>query len=224
MSGFRRYAVYYLPDDAALAAFGASWLGWDVSAGKSRAQPPVDGIDQVTAAPRKYGFHGTLKPPFRMAKGMTAEDLGDELAALASQTAAISLDGLQLAALGRFLALVPTGDVTELDRLAFDCVAEFDAYREPATEDELQRRRVAGLSPRQEGYLSQWGYPYVGDEFRFHLTLTGKLDQAELVRIKNIIAAKLPILPGPFEIASVSLVGEDANGMFRQIHRYALTG
>ena len=224
MSGFQRYAVYYLPGDAALAAFGASWLGWDVSTGTPCGQPLIDGIDRVTETPRKYGFHGTLKPPFRLAKGTTAKDLNDRIGELASRTAAIRLEGLRLAKLGRFLALVPTGDVTALERLAFDCVTEFDAYRDPPTEDELQKRRAVGLTPRQDAYLSQWGYPYVGDEFRFHLTLSGKLDEAELARIRDAAAAILPPLPEPFEIASLSLVGEAEDGKFRQIHRYALTG
>ena len=224
MSRFRRYAVYYLPDDASLAAFGASWLGWDVSTGTSCGQPLIDGIDQVTETPRKYGFHGTLKPPFRLTEGRTAADLNVTIAELASRTKAIRLDGLRLAKLGRFLALVPTGDVTALERLAFDCVTEFDAYRDPPTEEELEKRRAAGLTPRQDAYLSQWGYPYVGDEFRFHLTLSGKLDEAELARIRDAAAAILPPLPEPFEIATISLVGEAEDGKFRQVHRYALTG
>ncbi|MEQ9037317.1 MAG: DUF1045 domain-containing protein [Silicimonas sp.] len=224
MSGFQRYAVYHLPDDAALAAFGASWLGWDVATGTTCGQPPIDGIDELTATPRKYGFHGTLKPPFRLAVGMTAENLGNQVAALAARTAAIRLDSIQLATLSRFLALVPAGDVTALDRLAFKCVTELDAYRAPPTEGEMQKRRTAGLTLRQEAHLSQWGYPYVGDEFRFHLTLTGKLDEPELARMGDAVAAILPALPRPFEIGSISLVGEGKDGEFKQIHRYALTG
>lgn len=224
MSDFPRFAVYYLPDDASLAAFGATWLGWDISTGKPCDQPPLDNIDRITAAPRKYGFHATLKPPFRLAEGATAEDLGKQVAALAARTAPIRLEGLRLAALGRFLALVPEGPTTALDRLAFECVIELDAYRDPPSEAELQRRRGAGLTPAQEDYLSKWGYPHVGEEFRFHLTLTGKLDQTELVRISAAVTSMLPVLPRPFEIASISLVGEDGSGTFRHIHRYALTG
>jgi hypothetical protein len=29
---------------------------------------------------------------------------------------------------------------------------------------------------RQRNYLDRWGYPYVMEEFRFHMTLTGRLD------------------------------------------------
>ena len=38
----------------------------------------------------------------------------------------------------------------------------------------------SGLTDRQEALLTQWGYPYVMEEFRFHITLTGALDPAHL--------------------------------------------
>ncbi|CAN0604442.1 unnamed protein product, partial [Ectocarpus sp. 12 AP-2014] len=66
MSMFQRYAVYYLPDDADLAAFGAAWLGWDVEAGAMCPRPEIDSLDEATATPQQYGFHGTLKPPFQL--------------------------------------------------------------------------------------------------------------------------------------------------------------
>lgn len=65
---FRRYGLYYTPRPGALAEFGAAWLGWDPVAGQSMAHPAIDGlprdISEITASPRKYGLHGTIKPPF----------------------------------------------------------------------------------------------------------------------------------------------------------------
>ena len=55
------------------------------------------------------------------------------------------------------------------------CVCAVDTFRTPANEAELQRRRAANLTPRQEFLLMRWGYPYVLDEFRFHMTLTRRL-------------------------------------------------
>ena len=224
MSGFQRFGVYYLPDDRALAAFGASWLGWDVVAGRRCNQPAIDALTAATETPRRYGFHGTLKPPFRMAPGKRVDDLATDIDSFARRTPAFRVDSLELAAIGRFLALVPSGDTTGLQRLAFGCVAEFDSYRAPLSERELERRRAAALTARQETLLAQWGYPYVDDEFRFHLTLSGKLDDETRQRLADDCAAMMPPLETPFEIASVSLVGQGADGMFRQIHRYALTG
>ncbi len=224
MSGFQRFAVYYLPEDPDLAAFGASWLGWDVGGGTPCAQPEIEDIGRFTDTPRKYGFHGTLKPPFRLAPGLTADDLENDVEALAARSAPVRLDGLALSVLGRFLALVPVGDAQALTRLAFRCVTELDLYRAPPGEAELARRRKAGLTPRQEALLARWGYPYVGDEFRFHLTLTGSLGPGDLAAARAAIAMRLPALPAPFTIGSIALVGEDAAGLFHLVHRYALSG
>jgi putative phosphonate metabolism protein len=224
MSDFRRFAVYYLPEDAGLAAFGASWLGWDVASGKDCPQPDVPGLAAMTETPRKYGFHGTLKPPFRLAAGKDRAALEAAVAKLAETAAAVRLDGLVLAELGAFLALVPEGDARPLNDLAFRCVRDLDAFRAPASEAELARRRASGLSPRQETMLQQWGYPHVAEEFRFHLTLTGRLTREERAVAKDAVQTRLPALPKPFEIRSIALVGEDAAGVFHLVHRYALTG
>lgn len=224
MPDFQRYAVYYLPDDAELAAFGASWLGWDITRGATVEQPDIDGIEEATRTPRKYGFHGTLKPPFHPADGSTIAKLQNDIATLASETSAVTLDGLTLSRIGSFLALVPLGDTRALASLAFACVARLDGHRGAASADELERRRAAGLTPRQDTLLVQWGYPYVADEFRFHLTLSGKLNEAVLDRIQDAAANALPQLRAPFHVGSVALVGECTDGTFREIRRYPLNG
>lgn len=224
MSNFQRYAIYYLPDDPQLAAFGASWLGWDVETGCEVVQPPVDGIARITETPRKYGFHGTLKPPFRLAEDTDADSLAEDISALAARTAPVIVDALTCARIGRFLALTPRGNASALGDLAFACVSELDHHRRPASESELERRRAAGLTDLQEALLMKWGYPYVADEFRFHLTLSGKLDDATAAATEAALDGRLPTIPQPFEIKSISLVGEREDGRFSLIHRYALTG
>ncbi len=224
MSDFQRYAVYHLPDDADLSAFGARWLGWDVATGAPVPQYDVDGIAGITATPRKYGFHGTLKPPFRLADGQTAGALQDAMAAFAAQTPPFGIDGLKVAQLGRFLALVPDGDTADLARFAFACVTAFDNFRRPADKAEIARRRAAGLTPYQDEMLLRWGYPFVSDAFRFHLTLSGKLDAEDLAQAAQAAEGLLPALPTPYRFESVCLAGERSDGMFELIHRYALTG
>ena len=223
MSGFRRYAIYYLPDDEALARFGAAWLGWDVERGVPAPHPEGADLDAATATPRKYGFHATLKPPFRLADGMREEALHDAVAALAADQPPVRLDGLDLATLGHFLALVPRGDTGPLGRLAFRCVKDLDRFRAPPSAAELDQRRAKGLTPRQDAMLLRWGYPYVGEEFQFHMTLSGGLPDDDLAVLRRTAAAALPPLPQPFDIASIALVGERLGGMFQRIHRYALT-
>lgn len=215
---FTRFAVYYLPRGD-LAQFGAAWLGWDVDAGTPVPQPDVPGIAEATETPRKYGFHGTLKPPFRLADGTDVAGLTRAVTDLAARTAPAQADGLRVARIGRFLALVPQGDASGIARVAGACVTELDRFRAPAPGAELTRRRAAGLTPAQDALLLQWGYPYVLDEFRFHLTLSGKLDDSAALE-----AALSPPLPRPFRLDQIALVGERPDGRFQTIARFDLTG
>ena len=207
-----------------MADFGARWLGWDVVRGAAADQPDVPGLDATTMTPRKYGFHGTLKPPFRLAEGKTQSALEEAAAALAASLKPATCEGLALTSLGRFLALTPEGDTSGLERIASSCVRELDAFRAPASEAELARRRQAGLSARQEALLTDWGYPYVMEEFRFHLTLSGRLETADIAPWTETVTQHLPALPTPFVIDQVALCGERDDGRFELIHRYTLTG
>jgi putative phosphonate metabolism protein len=226
---FRRYAVYYTPRaESALARFGASWLGWDMAAGKPLRHPEMPDLPQpvarLTETPRRYGFHATIKPPFRLAPGTTAQGLADALERLCVQMPPVLLDGLEIAALGRFLALVPQGDQTALGGMAALVVDTLDAFRAAPTEEELKKRRKPGLSAQQEALLRRWGYPYVMEAFRFHMTLTGKLPKGD---IDPVIAALRPrlseVLPRPFAVDGLSLVGEAEDGRFHVLHRHTLT-
>lgn len=224
MPGFTRYAVYYLPPPGPLATFGAHWLGWDVQAGRAVAQPDVPGIGRITGQPRKYGFHATLKPPFRLAPGGDAAALGAALDALTGRMAPALCDGLQADRLGRFLALRPVGDVAAIAGVAAGIVEGIDHFRAPPDRDELARRRKARLTPAQDALLTRWGYPYVMEEFRFHMTLTGPLARDEADTVRAHLDARLPPLPAPFVLDQVALVGEQADGTFREISRFFLRG
>ena len=57
---YARYAIYFVPSEGPLATFGATWLGWDVVAGRDVPQFDLAGLRDITVKPRKYGFHGTL--------------------------------------------------------------------------------------------------------------------------------------------------------------------
>lgn len=228
MTGYDRFAIYYAPDPGPLADFGAAWLGWDAAGGTARAHPHVAGLPQpvatLTETPRKYGFHGTIKPPFRLAEGTTAEGLHQAAAALAAGLAPVTLDGLYLQRLGGFLALTPEGDATALADLAARVVTGLDAFRAPAPAEEIARRRPERLTPRQRAYLDRWGYPYVMEEFRFHMTLTGNLPEAEALQVEGtLVPIVAPLLPRPFHVTRLCLFGEAA-GRFHLIHRYTLSG
>ncbi|MEO0371650.1 MAG: DUF1045 domain-containing protein [Pseudomonadota bacterium] len=226
--GYRRYAVYYVPPPGPFAAFGAAWLGWDLERG-TVAHPDMPSlplpVEDITATPRKYGFHATLKPPFRLADGRTEGELMDAVDILGSRTFHPVMGlRLELVQLGRFLALKATGHTAQLGGLAAMCVETLDMFRAPASDGELARRRGAGLRPGQEAMLMRWGYPYVMDEFRFHMTLTGKLPKPVLTEVHAALDGALQdVVPDPFTLDTIALVGEDDAGRFHLIHRHTLS-
>jgi hypothetical protein len=223
-----RYAIYLIPD-APLCVFGAGWLGWDIETGRAVPHPAIPDLPQplarLTAAARPYGFHATIKPPFRLAPDRTPDALAQAVAALAATCAAPVCDGLDLTHLDGFLALTPQGDTTDLDAMAARVVADLDGFRAPAPPEEIARRRAAGLTPAQDAHLLRWGYPYVMDQFRCHFTLTGRVSVPEAAMIRTTLDPILgPLLPQPFRADSLCLVGEQVGGGFRLLHRYALSG
>lgn len=221
---YTRFAIYFVLPEGPLADFGARWLGWDLVAGRAVDQPDLPGLDDVSASPQKYGFHGTLKAPFRLAQGCGPDRLAEAVAMMAASCSPATCDGLQLSRLGRFLALTPMGDSEGIARIAAICVREPDRLRAPATEAERARRRRSRLSARQGELLTRWGYPYVMEAFRFHMTLTGRLAPEQVEHWQDVLAERMPALPAPFVMDSIALVGERADGRFEMIQRYALTG
>jgi putative phosphonate metabolism protein len=226
MPDFRRHAVYYTPPPGALADFGAFWLGWDAVAGRRLPHAPeVEGAEEITATPRRYGFHATLKPPFRLAEGRTVAELEAAVARVAADTPAVRGARLGLERLGPFLALVPVSDHGPFSALGESMVRGLDDFRMPPSSAEMTRRRAAGLTPAQDAHLVRWGYPYVFEEFRFHMTLSGKLDPVTAARVEAALAPVLAeVVPDPFEIGAVTLAGEDEDGYFHEVHRYTLSG
>jgi putative phosphonate metabolism protein len=228
MNGFARYGIYMVPDGDFYRA-GADWLGWDSKAGRACPHPTLPGLPQpaeaLTATPRKYGLHATIKPPFRLAPGREAGALDAALRSFCARRAPVTLPALSIRRLGGFVAAVPDSDSADLQELAAQVVETFDPFRAALTEAELAKRRKARLTPRQEALLAQWGYPYVMEEFRFHITLSGSLPQAQAEDLCTILRAHfVPVLPDPLVIDSLCLMGEDADGLFHLIHRYGLSG
>ena len=175
-----RVAVYYapLPDDP-LSVDAATWLGRNPASDAVSPQPAIPNIAEVTADPRLYGFHATLKPPMRLASGCKWNDVVDAATSLADDIASFDLPTLSVQDLLGFLALRETGPSAPLQALADACVEQLDRFRAPATDAELARRRRAKLTPEQDRMLVRWGYPYVFDTWFFHLTLTRRLSAAE---------------------------------------------
>ncbi len=181
MTTYPRYALYYVPSaNSALYRFGAEALGYDVYTGETLPFPSellrdIPDWSEVTREPRKYGFHGTLKAPFALAEGKTEADLIAACEAFASTRSETPVLKPVITRIGGFIAITP-GEINDsLNQLAQDCVVDFDPFRAPMTPVDRARRKPESLSETQRSHLDRWGYPYVMEEFRFHMTLTGHL-------------------------------------------------
>jgi hypothetical protein len=215
----KRYAVYYAPREGEFADRATAWLG-----GGTALPGLPRPAGEITVDPRRYGFHGTIRAPFRLGDGVDAAQVAEVVAGLASRLAPVRCEGLVLENLHGFLALTPKGCEAALLEFGAMVVEGTDRLRAPLTEAEVARRRPESLSSRQRALLGVWGYPYVMEEFRFHLTLTDRLPEAEVAPVMAALDAHFaPVLPQPFVIEDLCLFGEDDAG-FHLLHRYALTG
>ena len=192
-----RHAIYFTPPDtSAWWRFGREWLGRDAITGTPAPRRHFAGLDdrlldRITRAPSLYGFHATLKAPIRLAHGYTACDLRDRAAQAGAALKPVVLTPLKLEIIDGFVALTPGTDSASkaaIGEIARHCVTAFDQLRAPASNPELRRREAAGLTARQMTLLHLWGYPFVLDEFRFHLTLTGRLDAHDQTLVLNALA------------------------------------
>lgn len=229
MKDIHRFAIYYAPRSGGFAEATAAWLGWDAEAGQNVVQPNLaslpGGLAAVTKTARKYGFHGTIKAPFRLADGISFEQVCKMVKATAARLGQVSLSSLSLQNLHGYLALVPSGNQTALTVLAAHVVESLDTLRAPLSVAEIAKRRPDQLTQLQRTMLHRWGYPYAMQAFQFHLTLTDALSDADAAKIAPILCQHLtPTLPRPFVIEDLCLFGEAADGQFRLLHRYELSG
>ena len=205
-----RSAIYFAPaPGCALEAFGCGWLG-RAPDGMPLARPAVPGIDparlvEITRSPRHYGFHGTLKAPFALTAGRSADALDEAVEAFARGREPFEIM-LQVGSLGGFIAFVPATGSPALAALAADCVEAFDGFRAPLDESEIARRRARGLTAREDRHLLRYGYPYVLDDFRFHMTLTERLQAPERDQVLAILAERAaPICAKPLTIDAIAI-------------------
>lgn len=226
-----RYALYYTPlPDSPLAQFGAGVLGYDCFHRDAVPHRTINGIDPavlklITTAPRCYGFHATLVAPFHLDQ-RSEEDLVAELNRLAKCRRVVPIGPLAVATLNGFAVLQPAAQPAPLEELADACLESFDAFHATLSAADRQRRMATGLSPRQAELLDRWGFPYVLDEFRFHMTLAGPIPVGEMECITRPLSAAFdPMASDQVEIDAISLMRQDdRSSHFHVIERRRLTG
>jgi putative phosphonate metabolism protein len=222
-----RYAIYYTPNhDHPLVVRAAAWLGRDAFSGANPARPDFPSLadldlDEITQAPRLYGFHGTLKAPFALAAETSESALLAAAQAFARDQRPFSA-AIAPASLGAFIAFRPTSDAADVQRLHEDCVRAFEPFRALLSEADIARRRKAPLTPEQDAFMLQWGYPYVFNHFRFHMTLTGSVTHADTrARILSALQDHFSETTGPHSFDSVCVFKQpDRSAPFRALQRF----
>jgi putative phosphonate metabolism protein len=214
-----RYAIYFTPPEGdALAVLAANWLGRDhfrnqIIQQRGVAAFPDTELAELTAEPRRYGFHATLKAPFELAQEMSEAALHADFDAFAASFAPLEIPSITLGQLGAFFALVPADWNTELQQFAEVCVRHFEPFRAPIDEKDVARRNPDSLSASQRHHLMTWGYPYVFEDFRFHMTLTGQVPAERQTAMRAVLAETFSeVIDRPLDISHLALFKEPARG------------
>ena len=224
-----RYAIYYTPPaDSPLVRTASAWLGRDVFSGRpiphsADAHLPAESVSRLTSAARRYGFHATLKAPFHLREGRSEAELIAAVDAFAASVKPFPV-ALEIGRIRGFFALTSKGANEPLDRLAGDVVATFDPFRAPLSEADIARRKPDRLTPGELENLHRWGYPYVFDTFRFHMTLTGRVWPAESALAEAALTWLFePQLAEPLTFGSLALFVESEAGapfLVRSLHPF----
>ena len=227
-----RYALYYTPAvDSPLWRFGSAVLGYDAVTGADLPALVPPGCDaatwpDLTEEPRRYGFHATLKAPFELGIGRTEPQLRAFAHNYAAGLESVPLAGFSVAALGRFVALIPSVESEALQRFAFKLVQAFEPFRAPLSQADMARRLASPLTPAHRAYLEAYGYPYVGDAFRFHMTLSGSLPPEQVSPVKQALALayEQAVPRAPVAIDRIALFKQDTRkGRFRLLDSFTLS-
>jgi putative phosphonate metabolism protein len=215
MTNFPRYAIYHAsPPGSVSDRFGAALLGYDAWTGEDLPFPDdvlrkAADWRELTEDPRRYGFHATLKAPMSLAESRSEAELLAACADFARAPRPIPIIRPVVSSISGFIAVTPAEPLDELQQLAADCVSAFDPFRAPLTPQDRARRSPEKLTPRQREYLDRWGYPYVMEEFRFHMTLTGRLDAARRGPILKMLRER-------FSTIGLERLAIDRIALFRQ--------
>ena len=178
-----RYAIYYCPQmGTSLARFGQAWLSPHARIASIAPQR----LDELLHDARRYGWHATIRAPFSLLPERSFDDLRRAVVSIANTMHAFDLP-LRLDSLAGFLALRPESASGRIDALAATCLHALHPLCAPLDE-EARRRRAHGLDVTERELLRRYGYPYVLDRYRFHMTLAAPASPPEERALRGAIA------------------------------------
>lgn len=180
-----RFAVYFTPSkDSVWWYAGKEWLARCLESNLQLNPIHIPNLSpdeflMHTSDPRRYGWHATLKAPFKLKSNLSLTDLLDEVHQIANVFSAFDIPPLHVTDHEGFISLRPRGDIAKINKIAETCVTQLQPLAEPLNDAELTRRRKIALTPEQDHLLVTWGYPWVFNQFRFHFSLTGPTKDME---------------------------------------------
>lgn len=208
-----RYAVYLTPPAAdALTQAAARWLGRSPFTGiETPAEAPAAAHAQT---PARYGFHATMRAPFRLADDAGEADLLAAFDRFRDEWGTTPTR-LEVATLSNFVALVAP-DQSAIDAAHRAALEAFEPFRAPLNAAEIERRRPDRLDERGRELLDAYGYPHILERFRFHMTLSGALEADEIAGVRDRAAAYFaPFVGEPQPLSFALFVEPEAGGPFR---------
>jgi hypothetical protein len=209
-----RLAIYYAP---------ARHSPLDILATRWLVRPELAAL---TVSARRYGFHATIKAPMALKPGARQAELAAELKSWCAKEGPVSVGRVEIRLLDGFLALVPAVQAEDLTNFAGRVVEVFDRFRAPLDAKERAKRLSAPLTDRQVKLIERYGYPYVMEQFLFHMTLTDRLPPAQsgklLAEARTFFAETLAV---PLVIDRLVLFHEKQSGApFTRGAEFALAG
>lgn len=216
-----RYAIYLTsPRDAALTEAASRWLGRCAFTGVET--PPEAPAAADPAVPARYGFHATMRAPFRLAPGHDEAELRATFGRFAASEGIIPV-ALEVATIGNFVALVAP-DQRRVAGAHEAALEAFEPLRAPLGPAELARRHPDRLDARGLALLDAYGYPHVLERFRFHMTLSGPVAPDAIDGVRETAAAAFAPFTGRPQPLHFALYAEpEAGGPFTIIAEPALS-
>lgn len=212
-----RFAIYFAPAATHdLWQRATAWLGRDALSGQTgrTGALPLSGerLDAITPSANRYGFHATIKAPMKLAAGQDRQKLEAALTAFAKANGPVDVGPVAVRSLDGFLAVVPVDQPQALTDFVQNVVEAFEPFRAPLAQDDRDKR-ANGLSERQIELLDTFGYPYVMEQFRFHMTLTNRLPAEERAEVLEAASAFFaPALPERLLLDRLVLFAEPEPG------------
>jgi len=237
MKKYSRYAIYYAPPkESSLEEFGRYWFGWDplnakLINNKRRINylnrfgiKNLINIDKNVLIAKKYGFHGTLIPPFKLNKNYSTNTLFKKTEEIAKKLKKFKFYKFKLKKINNFYAFVQNKKNNNINKLSNRLVRELFKFRSPLTKKEINRRNPSKLSKLQLNILYKWGYPYLMSEFNFHMTLASEVTGNKLyLELKKIERNKEIILNEINNFDKIYIFGENQKGMFENLENFSLS-